>query len=153
MVRSPNKVDSPDELLSSRVQRRAQGGARTHTEGSDSDHTLPPRPDPHLPPKHPEPRPDTPADPPASRQPLPVPPPAAGNKFEQLVKCNNEIMSGLKQGSEKREPLAATAITPNYVEKVVSPKSEQTLSQTNSPQERSFISEQAVGGVECKSGG
>lgn len=57
-------------------------------------------------------------------------------------------MSGLKQGSEKREPLAATAITANYVEKVVSAKSEQTLSHTNSPKERSFISEQA--GVECQ---
>jgi hypothetical protein len=67
-------------------------------------------------------------------------------------------MSGLKQGTEKaRDPLAATAITSNYVEKVVSPKSEQTLSHTNSPNERSFISEQALVGAakvgECKSGG
>jgi hypothetical protein len=89
MVRSPNKVDSPDELISSRVEKKVSGGVKMHTEGSESDHTLPPRSDPHLPPKHPEPRADKPADQPTTKQPLPAVPPAAGNKFEQLVKSNN----------------------------------------------------------------
>lgn len=89
MVRSPHKVDSPEELLSSRVEKKLQGGAKMPTEGSDSDHTLPPRPDPHLPPRHPEPLPDKPAEQPSAKQPLPAVPPAVGNKFEQLVKSNN----------------------------------------------------------------
>lgn len=60
------------------------------------------------------------------------------NKFEQLVKHNNEIITSMKQSTEHPKGGMAGG---NLVSKTMAPKSEYNNSPTTSPTSRSFISE------------